>query len=135
MEKKKYSKPVVVAERFEPQEYCATCWCVDGLLTQLYIDKEPKNNQYDRQYNEHISDRSDYLKYFANRLPQDEDEYYKNEPPSQESGTFYTSYTENGWGWNRTYPYVQSSRVSTVYKLSTSIGTLYYQNLHVTGAS
>ena len=25
MEKKKYSKPVVVAERFEPQEYCTTC--------------------------------------------------------------------------------------------------------------
>ena len=25
MEKKKYSKPVVVAERFEPQEYCEVC--------------------------------------------------------------------------------------------------------------
>lgn len=28
MEKKIYSKPVLTAETFEPQEYCATCWLV-----------------------------------------------------------------------------------------------------------
>ena len=40
MGKKKYSKPVVVAERFEPQEYCETCWYLDrsDAFTTLYHD-------------------------------------------------------------------------------------------------
>ena len=41
MEKKKYSKPVVVAERFEPQEFCVTCWLVEErwvLRSPLYQD-------------------------------------------------------------------------------------------------
>ena len=40
MEKKTYSKPVIVAERFEPQEYCETCWYLDrsDAFTTLYHD-------------------------------------------------------------------------------------------------
>ena len=42
MEKKKYSKPVVVAERFEPQEYCETCWYLDrdDAFATLYHDTD-----------------------------------------------------------------------------------------------
>jgi len=32
MEKKIYSKPVLVAETFEPQEYCATCFEYEATL-------------------------------------------------------------------------------------------------------
>ena len=133
MEKKKYSKPVVVAERFEPQEYVAACWYVDGVISRLYNDKTPQNRNYDSWRDEEIYDYSDYagiLEYFYGRQPDDTD-YNKNEPPSPEQGAFYTRYTVQGPRYNRTYPYDQNSKLDPVYK----VGNFYYRNLHVTGAS
>ena len=66
MEKKKYSKPVVVAERFEPQEYCVTCWIVeqDHIYTgTLYRD--------DNTDGFHQSSEPDVIRYWrATRIPQ-----------------------------------------------------------------
>ena len=45
MEKKKYSKPVVVAERFEPQESVAACEVID-VVTGFYITGGWNNNQF-----------------------------------------------------------------------------------------
>ena len=52
MEKKKYSKPVVVAERFEPQEYCVACW---------YVKREDVlyGGQYSNSGLFHDTDKSD----------------------------------------------------------------------------
>lgn len=72
MEKKTYSKPILMAERFEPQEYCGTCESTSGLLSNLssgaryfYIDFNSKNGICDGNPQEFVTKDSGKTSYGA----------------------------------------------------------------------
>ncbi|MBP3830665.1 MAG: hypothetical protein ILA06_10305 [Bacteroidaceae bacterium] len=129
MEKKKYSKPVVVAERFEPQEYCATCWWIDpsDMYPVLYEDGRYFDADGEYQSYEKINLPS------VKRIPESP-EYFKDPNlPQIASGSFYTSYEtreEQVWDpfWGRwrtrtTHPYTSPATVYTYTE-----GTAWYNS-------
>lgn len=88
MEKKKYSKPVVVAERFEPQEYCSVCWYVEkeDMYTSLYADSD-RDGRYDD--GEELGNLPT-----PTRLP-DQGSYKDIQLPSPMSSQYYSA-----WAWD-----------------------------------
>lgn len=98
MEKKKYSKPVVVAERFEPQEYCVVCWIVpreNVYRSPLYKDTI-ENGIYDRGEGNVITYGRDRV-----RIPQ-RGSINDGSQPSLEIGSFYQDYDyelDDNWDW------------------------------------
>lgn len=64
MEKKSYSKPIMTAEAFEPQEYCDVCWiasvtCLGESSSQgqnlRYISFPPSGTEYDMHWHGHTA--------------------------------------------------------------------------------
>lgn len=122
MEKKKYSKPVVVAERFEPQEYCANCWYVESedMYTRLYEDRGRRNEEYDN--GEEIQLPT------ATRIPSNGS--FKNVPePRPMSGYYYESYTTEYFLIFIPIAHPYGPRANPVYSYTYEGKTYFFRNI------
>jgi len=135
MEKKKYSKPVVVAERFEPQEYCATCWWIDpsDMYPVLYEDGSGLWNPRDGYYQE----GEEVNLPTPIRIPQEG--YYKepNKPQPSSNSNYYTQYNVvEDWFFTRT-PYSPMTTPVYTYRYRTGwrYRTYYFKQIRENGVS
>ena len=120
MEKKKYSKPVVVAERFEPQEYVAACEGHEVVtryrvyLRDIYTRYTDWGRNYSLYQDKNSNERFDNGEEITLTNPRSG--FTTDGTPEQLAGTFYTRYhTRDVIFFHSKYDY-EKPAVSPVYK-------------------
>ncbi len=132
MKKNTYARPLMLMERFTPNEYVATCWYVSygDCYTELYHDANGNGIYKNKESAEHI-----VTNHGSHRLPDSDDDYFKTTGadavalPSQIESEYYsysgtgtvgnnTSYSSNGFTRVNPYYFVYNGTTHYVKKIS-----------------
>ena len=125
---KKYEKPLLVVEKFTPNEYVAACWYVnaDDIFTELYYDNKFPYNIYDD--GEQLSTPNN------GRIPSFGNLHVAN-PTNLAENNRYSYFTTKTYRWFITGFYQYSNEQDKVYSYTENGVTYYFKDFKDLGGN